>query len=108
MKRFLDLLFSGIGLILLLPILILVAWKIKRSFGAPVLFRQQRPGLREKPFLMYKFRTMTDERDKDGHLLPDDARLTPFGKFLRSTSLDRKSSRLNSSHTDISRMPSSA
>jgi sugar transferase EpsL len=88
MKRFLDLLLSGIGLILLIPIFILITWNIKRSMGGGVLFRQQRPGYKGKPFLMYKFRTMTDERDEDGHLLPDEMRLTPFGQFLRSSSFD--------------------
>ena len=88
MKRFLDLLLSGIGLILLIPIFILITWNIKRSLGGVVLFRQQRPGYKGKPFLMYKFRTMTDERDEDGHLLPDEMRLTPFGQFLRSSSFD--------------------
>jgi lipopolysaccharide/colanic/teichoic acid biosynthesis glycosyltransferase len=88
MKRFFDLVFSGFGLILLLPILILVAWKIKRNLGRPVLFTQTRPGLGGKPFSMYKFRTMTAERDKDEKLLPDEQRLTPFGRLLRSSSID--------------------
>ena len=88
MKRFVDLVFSGIGLIVLLPIFILIAWKIKRNGEGTVLFRQPRPGLKGKPFLMYKFRTMANKRDKDGELLPDKERLIPFGQFLRSTSLD--------------------
>jgi len=88
MKRFVDLVFSGIGLIVLLPVFILIAWKIKRNGEGTVLFRQPRPGLKGKPFLMYKFRTMANKRDKDGELLPDKERLIPFGQFLRSTSLD--------------------
>ncbi len=74
-------------LFLALPLLAL-AWLIRRKLGSPVLFRQVRPGLHGKPFTMVKFRTMTDERGPDGALLPDAQRLTPFGRFLRASSLD--------------------
>lgn len=74
-------------ILLALPLLVL-AWLIRRKLGSPVLFRQVRPGLHGKPFTMVKFRTMTDERVPDGALLPDAQRMTPFGRFLRSSSLD--------------------
>ncbi|EHN63231.1 sugar transferase [Comamonas testosteroni] len=88
MKRIFDFSFALLGLIILaLPFFILVA-VIRRKLGSPVFFRQLRPGLHGKPFEMVKLRTMTDERGPDGQLLPDAARLTSFGRFLRSTSLD--------------------
>ena len=87
-KRVLDIVISVIGLILISPIMIIVAISIKVKIGGPVIFTQRRPGLNEKVFLMYKFRTMTSEQDKYGNILPDDMRLTKFGQFLRSTSLD--------------------
>ncbi|OAD83644.1 sugar transferase [Comamonas thiooxydans] len=88
MKRLFDLLAAAFALLLLgLPLLLLM-WLIRRKLGSPVFFRQVRPGLDGKPFEMVKFRTMTDERGPDGQLLPDAVRLTPFGRFLRSTSLD--------------------
>ena len=87
-KRLLDLALSIPILVLLSPVLALVALLIRLSFGSPVHFRQQRPGLHGQPFSLYKFRTMTDARDEAGNLLPDSARLTSFGRFLRSTSLD--------------------
>jgi lipopolysaccharide/colanic/teichoic acid biosynthesis glycosyltransferase len=88
MKRLFDSILSVIALIILaLPLLILV-WLIRRKLGSPVFFRQVRPGLNGQPFRMVKFRTMTDERGADGELLPDAVRLTPFGRFLRATSLD--------------------
>ena len=88
MKRLLDLTAALLGLITLaLPLLVLI-WLIRRKLGSPVFFRQTRPGLHGKPFEMVKFRTMTDARGPDGALLPDAKRLTPFGLFLRSTSLD--------------------
>ena len=87
-KRLLDIAGAILGLGLLgLPMLI-VAFLVRIKLGSPVIFRQIRPGLHGKPFVLYKFRTMTDARDEDGNLLPDELRLTPFGKFLRSTSLD--------------------
>lgn len=87
-KRFLDMLFSLIGLLLTGPILLVTALIIRVTMSSPVLFRQMRPGLHGKPFVMYKFRTMLDLWDKDGNLLPDEQRLTGIGRFLRSTSLD--------------------
>ena len=87
-KRFLDIVLSGGALIVLSPILLITAYFVKIKLGSPVLFTQDRPGKNEKIFKMYKFRSMSDARDKDGNLLPDDVRLTSFGRKLRSTSLD--------------------
>ena len=87
-KRFIDILCSGIALLVLLPIMAIIAVLIRTKLGSPVLFTQDRPGKSEKIFKMYKFRSMSDARDKDGNLLPDDVRLTSFGRKLRSTSLD--------------------
>lgn len=87
-KRLLDIFLSGIALILLSPVLLVVAILVRTKLGSPVLFKQERPGKDEKIFTLYKFRTMTSERDDNGELLPDEVRLTPFGKMLRSTSLD--------------------
>lgn len=87
-KRPMDIVLSLIGLIVLSPILLIVTLLVRVKLGSPVIFKQERPGLNEKIFTMYKFRTMTDERDEHGELLPDSVRLTKFGKFLRSTSLD--------------------
>jgi sugar transferase EpsL len=87
-KRLLDLIVSGFGLLFLLPILLGVALMVRLKLGAPIFFKQTRPGRNVKPFTMFKFRTMTDEMDGQGQLLPDDQRLTRFGKLLRSTSLD--------------------
>ncbi len=88
MKRLFDLLLS-IGLVLALALPLLLLWAlVRRKLGSPVLFRQVRPGLHGRPFMMVKFRTMTDERGADGELLPDARRLTSFGRFLRATSLD--------------------
>ena len=87
-KRLLDILISGIGLICLGPVLIVLAVLVRVKLGSPIIFKQERPGLNEKIFTLKKFRTMTDERDEEGKLLPDAQRLTKFGKFLRSTSLD--------------------
>ena len=83
-----DFILSLIAIILLSPVIILVAILVRVKLGGPVLFTQNRPGKNEKIFKLYKFRTMTSELDKDGNLLPDEVRLTKFGKFLRSTSLD--------------------
>ena len=88
MKRLFDLLVSSIGLFLLIVPLIFIALLIRFKLGRPVLFRQMRPGLHGKPFMMYKFRTMSNECCPEGHLLPDSVRLHPFGLFLRTTSLD--------------------
>ncbi|MGN7938757.1 sugar transferase [Virgibacillus sp. 6R] len=87
-KRPMDFILSLIAIILLSPVFVIVAILVRIKLGSPVLFKQRRPGLNEKIFMMYKFRTMTDERDETGELLPDEVRLTKFGKFLRSTSLD--------------------
>jgi undecaprenyl phosphate N,N'-diacetylbacillosamine 1-phosphate transferase len=87
-KRPMDLLLALIAIILLSPVLLVVAILVRVKLGSPVLFKQKRPGLNEKIFMMYKFRTMTDEKDESGELLPDTVRLIKFGRFLRSTSLD--------------------
>lgn len=87
-KRPMDFILSLIAIIVLSPVILIVAVLVRTKFGSPVLFKQKRPGLNEEIFLMYKFRTMTDERDDKGQLLPDSVRLTKFGKLLRSTSLD--------------------
>lgn len=87
-KRLIDIIASLTGLILLSPVLLIVAYLIRKNLGSPVLFRQIRPGKDGKPFEMVKFRSMRDAIDKDGNPLPDNERLTPFGKALRSTSLD--------------------
>lgn len=87
-KRFLDILLSLIILIALSPVLAALAVLVRVRLGSPVLFSQERPGLGEKIFTLYKFRTMTDERDEEGNLLPDSRRLTTLGKFLRASSLD--------------------
>src|SRR5690606_30067187 len=87
-KRILDIIIASIALILLSPLYFYVAYKVRKNLGSPVLFRQVRPGLHGKPFEMIKFRTMTDERDEQGNLLPNELRLPKFGKMLRATSLD--------------------
>jgi lipopolysaccharide/colanic/teichoic acid biosynthesis glycosyltransferase len=76
------------GLVVLSPLLLTVAFLVKKKLGSPVIFKQERAGYSGKPFTIYKFRTMTDERDEEGNLLPDEKRLTKFGAFLRSTSID--------------------
>lgn len=87
-KRGLDFLLSLCGVIVLSPVLLVLCVLVRVKLGSPVLFRQERPGKNEKIFTLCKFRTMTDEKDADGKLLPDAVRLTKFGKFLRATSLD--------------------
>ncbi|MUP21863.1 lipid carrier--UDP-N-acetylgalactosaminyltransferase [Enterococcus lactis] len=87
-KRILDILLSGIALIVLSPIILIVGFLVRIKLGSPIIFKQERPGKSEKIFSMYKFRTMTDERDHNGEYLPDEIRLTKFGKILRATSLD--------------------
>lgn len=87
-KRLLDILISLTGIIVLSPVLLIVSILVRTKLGSPVLFSQKRPGKDEKIFKLYKFRSMTDERDEEGNLLPDEVRLTDFGKKLRSTSLD--------------------
>lgn len=88
LKRIFDIVASAMGLLLLSPVIALVAWQIRKKLGSPVLFRQIRPGLNGKPFEMVKFRTMRDAVDAQGQALPDAERMTPFGSFLRSSSLD--------------------
>ncbi|HDS1758575.1 sugar transferase [Pseudomonas sp. M5] len=87
-KRIFDILASFFGILFLLPVLLVVAWAVKRKLGSPILFRQVRPGARGVPFEMIKFRTMLDAHDSKGEPLADADRMTVFGKFLRSTSLD--------------------
>ncbi len=87
-KRGIDIVVSGLFLIVLSPLMLTLVLLVWRKLGSPILFRQVRPGLHGKPFVMYKFRTMTDARDADGNLLPDSERLTTFGRWLRATSLD--------------------
>ena len=88
LKRFFDIVLSFFALVLLSPLLAVLAVLVRIKLGSPVLFTQERPGKNGKIFRLYKFRTMTDERDENGELLPDDVRLTRFGQMLRSTSLD--------------------
>lgn len=102
MKRLFDFFFSLAGLVVLAPLLLLLALVVRVQLGTPVLFRQTRPGLGGRPFVMYKFRTMTGERAPGGRLLPDAKRLTSLGKFLRSTSLDELPTLLNVLKGDMS------
>lgn len=88
MKRLIDILGSSLTLLILSPLLTLIALMVWAMLGSPIIFRQERPGLHGEIFTIYKFRTMTNERDVEGNLLPDEERLTIFGSFLRSTSLD--------------------
>lgn len=88
LKRVMDFVLSLLAIIVLSPVLLIVAILVRTKLGSPVLFKQARPGKDEKIFKLYKFRTMTDEKDENGHLLSDEVRLTKFGKMLRSTSLD--------------------
>lgn len=101
-KRLLDIVISLTALIVLSPVLLIVAILVRCKLGSPVIFHQQRPGYNEKIFKLCKFRTMTDERDKNGELLPDEIRLTRFGKLLRSTSLDELPELLNILKGDMS------
>lgn len=88
LKRLLDIVLSAAALLLLSPVILATAALVRIKLGSPVIFRQKRPGYREKIFTLCKFRTMTDERDENGELLPDSVRLTKFGAFLRASSLD--------------------
>lgn len=101
-KRPMDFILSLIAFIILSPVFIVVGIMVRVKLGSPVLFKQKRPGLDEKIFTMYKFRTMTDERDKFGELLPDEIRLTNFGKLLRSTSIDELPELINIIKGDMS------
>ncbi len=101
-KRLQDILLSLIALIVLSPVLLVTALLVRVKLGSPVIFKQKRPGLNGEIFTLYKFRTMTDAKDQDGNLLPDEVRLTKFGKLLRSTSLDELPELLNILFGDIS------
>ncbi len=87
-KRLFDIVAAALLLVVLLPVWLLLAGLVWWRLGSPIFFRQRRPGLNNEPFTVYKFRTMTDDRDAAGNFLPDAERLTPFGRFLRSGSLD--------------------
>jgi lipopolysaccharide/colanic/teichoic acid biosynthesis glycosyltransferase len=102
LKRSFDIFASLCGLVLLGPVMIVVAWLVKRKLGSPVLFSQIRPGLNAKPFKMMKFRTMLDAVDQHGNPLPDAQRMTPFGSFLRSSSLDELPGLINVLKGDMS------
>ncbi|WP_271397043.1 sugar transferase [Salinicoccus roseus] len=102
MKRLFDLTASSVGLAVASPILIGTAIIVKKKLGSPVLFKQTRPGLYGEPFELYKFRTMTDEKDENGALLPDEKRLTDTGKFIRKYSLDELPQLFNVVKGDIS------
>ena len=101
-KRLFDVIIAGIALVVLAPLLALLALLVRATMGAPVLFRQDRPGLHGAPFTLYKFRTMLDTRDAHGNPLDDDARLTALGRFLRSTSLDELPELVNILKGDMS------
>ena len=101
-KRLLDFILSLFAIIILSPVLLIVALLIRIKLGSPVIFKQKRPGLNEKIFTLYKFRTMTDAKDEQGNLLPDEIRLTKFGKLLRSTSLDELPELFNTLKGDMS------
>lgn len=101
-KRPMDFILSLMALIVLSPVLLVVSILVRIKLGSPVIFKQQRPGLNEKIFYLYKFRTMTNQKDAKGNLLSDDIRLTKFGKFLRSTSLDELPSLFNILKGDLS------
>lgn len=101
-KRILDIILSFLALVILSPLLILTAFLIRIKLGTPVFFKQLRPGKNEKIFGILKFRTMTDAKDENGNLLPDEIRLTRFGQFLRSTSIDELPELLNILNGDMS------
>ncbi|CEG22026.1 Undecaprenyl phosphate N,N'-diacetylbacillosamine 1-phosphate transferase [Planococcus massiliensis] len=101
-KRPMDFLLSLMAIVVLSPVFLIVVILVRTKLGSPVLFKQQRPGLNEEIFFMYKFRSMTDEKDQNGNLLPDEIRLTKFGQFLRSTSLDELPGLFNILRGDMS------
>lgn len=101
-KRIIDFSLSFIALIILSPIFLIVSILVRIKLGTPVIFKQKRPGLNEKIFTLYKFRTMNDKKDESGNLLPDSERLTKFGKMLRSTSLDELPELINILKGDMS------
>ena len=102
MKRLVDIVIATTALILLFPIFILVAYKVRQNLGSPIFFLQERPGKNAKIFKMIKFRSMKDAFDKDGNALPDDQRITPFGHKLRATTLDEMPQLLNVLKGDMS------
>lgn len=102
MKRVIDCVLASIALLVFAPLVVLVAVLVRLKLGSPVIFAQQRPGLGARPFKMYKFRSMTDARDSAGNLLPDAQRLTRFGKFLRTSSLDELPELVNVLRGDMS------
>lgn len=101
-KRPMDFILSLVGLIALSPILLIVAILVRTKLGSPIIFKQKRPGLNEKIFTMYKFRTMTDAKDENGELMPDSVRLTKFGRILRASSLDELPELVNIVKGDMS------
>lgn len=101
-KRMLDFILSLVALIILMPLMIIIWILVRIKLGKPAIFKQQRPGKNEKIFTLYKFRTMTEEKDENGKLLPDEKRLTKFGKILRSTSLDELPELINILKGDMS------
>ncbi|MDK9855714.1 sugar transferase [Staphylococcus equorum] len=101
-KRLLDILVSAIGIILTLPFTIITALLISKKLGTPVLFKQTRPGKHAKPFEIYKFRTMTDDKDESGYLLPDENRMTKLGSSIRSASIDELPQLVNVLKGDLS------
>jgi len=101
-KRLFDQALAIPGFLVLAPIMVVIGLLVRRKLGSPILFRQRRPGLHGKPFTLLKFRTMTDERDEEGNLLPDALRLPPFGRWLRSTSLDELPELFNVLQGDMS------
>lgn len=101
-KRLLDIIISLVALIVLSPVILVVAILVKIKLGSPVIFKQERPGKCEKIFKLYKFRSMSDKKDKDGNLLPDKDRLTRFGKILRASSLDELPELVNILRGDMS------
>lgn len=101
-KRLFDVIIAGVGLLMTWPVLLVVAVLVRRYLGSPVIFSQVRPGFEGRPFSVYKFRTMSDARGPDGHLLADDVRLTRFGLFLRRSSLDELPQLFNVIKGDIS------
>ncbi|WP_339207728.1 sugar transferase [Paenibacillus sp. FSL K6-3182] len=101
-KRLFDIFVSSIILLIMLPIIGITAILVRVKLGTPIVYKQQRPGLNGAPFVVYKFRTMTDEKDSLGQLLPDHIRLTPFGSFLRKFSLDELLQLINVVRGDLS------
>jgi sugar transferase EpsL len=102
MKRVFDIILSLIAIILLLPFLIVIGMMVRIELGKPILFKQVRPGIQCRPFIMYKFRTMMDTRNADGELLPDKERINAFGRWLRSLSIDELPELINVLRGDMS------